>query len=54
LLRDAALIIKKRNLDLDHFSSSIRLKDMLDKLELSEETIESLLEYIETHCFGTD
>ena len=51
LLREVALIIKKGNLDINHFTSSIRLKNMLDKLGLSEEMMEPLLEDIETHCF---
>ncbi len=51
LLRETALLIKRGNLDLNHFASSIRLKNMLDKLGISEEKVESLLEDIETHCF---
>ncbi len=51
LLRETALLLKKGNLDLNHFASSIRLKNMLDKLGLGEEMVESLLEGIETHCF---
>jgi hypothetical protein len=51
LLRETALLLKKGNLDLNHFVPSIRLKNMLDKLGFSEEMVESLLEDIETHCF---
>ncbi len=51
LLRETALLVKRGNLDLNHFASSIRLKNMLDKLGLGEEMVESLLEDIETHCF---
>ncbi len=51
LLREAALIIKKRNLDLNYFASSIRLKKRLDRLELPEENIESFIEEINVHCF---
>jgi hypothetical protein len=51
LLRGLALKIKKENLDLNYFASTVRLKKVLDRLELSEEKVESLLEEIDTHCF---
>ena len=51
LLRGLALKIKKENLDLNYFASTVRLKKVLDELELSEEKVESLLEEINIHCF---
>jgi chromosome segregation ATPase len=51
LLRGLALKIKKENLDLNYFASTVRLKKVLDELELSEEKVESFLEEINIHCF---
>jgi chromosome segregation ATPase len=51
LLRGLALKIKKENLDLNYFASTVRLKKVMDELEISEEKVESLLEEINTHCF---
>jgi hypothetical protein len=51
LMREVALKIKKENLDLNYFASSIRLKKVLDGLEMTEENVESFLEEINIHCF---
>ena len=51
LLREIAVKIKKGNIDLNNFASSIRLKEKLDKLDLSEEKVELLLENINAYCF---
>ncbi len=50
-MRGLALKIKKENLDLNYFASAVRLKKVMDELELSEEKVETLLEEIDTHCF---
>ena len=51
LMRELALKIQKENLDINYFASSVRLKKVLDRLELSEEKIEVFLEEVNIHCF---
>ena len=51
MLRAVAVILKESNLDLAFFATSIRLKNKLDELKLSEGLIESFLEDISIHCF---
>lgn len=43
LLRGTAVYLKRHNLGLNEMSSSIRLKNMLDNLELPEERLEKFL-----------
>jgi hypothetical protein len=51
LFRDLAVKMKRENLDLNYFSSSVRLKKVLDRLEISEDKIEAFLEKVDIHCF---
>jgi hypothetical protein len=51
LMRELALKLKKENLDLNYFTSAVRLKKVLDRLDISEENVESFLEEINIHCF---
>ena len=51
LLREVAVKLKKENLDLNHFASSVRLKKILDRLGLMEEKVELLIEQVNTYCF---
>jgi hypothetical protein len=51
LLRDLAVKMKRESLDLNYFSSSVRLKKVLDRLEISEDKIEAFLEKVDIHCF---
>jgi hypothetical protein len=51
LLREVAVKLKKENLDLNHFASSVRLKKILDSLGLMEEKVELLIEQVNTYCF---
>ena len=51
LLREVAVKLKKENLDMNHFASSVRLKKILDRLELTEEKVELLIEQVNTYCF---
>jgi hypothetical protein len=51
LMRELALKLKKENLDLNYFTSAVRLKKVLDGLDISEENVESFLEEINIHCF---
>ena len=51
LLREIALRIKKEDLDVNDFSSAVRLKKVLDRIGLPEEKMELLLEEIAVHCF---
>ncbi len=44
LLRTVAVLLKKNNLDLTRFASSIRLKNRLDGLKLAEIQADSFLE----------
>jgi hypothetical protein len=50
-MRELALKLKKENLDLNYFTSAVRLKKVLDRLEVTEENVESFLEEINIHCF---
>ena len=43
LLREVALTMRKGGVDLNQLASSIRLKNRLDELDLTEEKVESLL-----------
>ena len=51
LLRKLALMLKKEDLDVNHFASAVRLKKVLDRIGLPEDKIELLLEEINVHCF---
>jgi hypothetical protein len=51
VLRAVAVNLKKENLDIDHFASSVRLKKILDRLGLAEEKVEMLIEHVNTYCF---
>jgi hypothetical protein len=51
LMRALALNIKKEKLEINYFASAVRLKKVLDRLELSEEKVEVFLEAINIHCF---
>ena len=51
LLRTVAVLLKKDNLDLTRFASSIRLKNRLNGLKLTELHTDSFLENMAIHCF---
>ena len=51
LLRAVALIVKRHELNLPLLASSIRLKKKMDKKDLREEEVDSLIENIDTYCF---
>jgi chromosome segregation ATPase len=51
LLREAALVLKKNDLDLSTFASSIRIKNKLDGMGVNEDQIDSLIDNANTHCF---
>jgi hypothetical protein len=51
LLRELAIKLKKENLDLSYFASAVRLKKVLDRIELPEDKMELLLEEIDVRCF---
>src|SRR5687767_2786837 len=46
LLRAVALRIKRQNLDLTQLARSMRVRNMLDNLELPEDRIETFLEHL--------
>jgi hypothetical protein len=46
LLREVAVRLKRQNLDLTQFARSMRLRKMLDNLELPEDRIEKFLEHL--------
>jgi predicted HAD superfamily phosphohydrolase len=50
-MRELALMLKKEGLDVNHFASTVRLKKVLDRIELPEEKLELLLEEINIYCF---
>ena len=49
LLRKLALMLKNEGLDVSHFASSVRLKKVLDRIGMSEEKLEYLIEDISVH-----
>jgi predicted XRE-type DNA-binding protein len=51
LLREVALVLKKHDLNLSVFAPSIRIKNKLDKMGVSEDKIDSLIDNSNTHCF---
>ena len=50
LLRTVAVLLKKNNLDLTRFASSIRLKNRLNGLKLTEIQADSFLENMAIHA----
>jgi hypothetical protein len=50
LIRELAVMLKREDVDVNTFASSIRLQRKLEK-ELNEEQIESLIENVDVHCF---
>ena len=51
LLREVALVLKKYDLDLSVFASSVRIKNKLVEMDLNEDQLETLIENINIHCF---
>jgi len=51
MLRGVAVKLNKENQDINHFASSVRLKKILDRLGLTEEKVELLIEHVNTYCF---
>src|SRR5215212_1013374 len=51
LLREMALVLKKYDLDQSVFASSIRIKNKLDRMNISEDKIDSLIDNGNIHCF---
>lgn len=51
LLREVALLLKNKDLDLVVLADSIRLKKKIDDMDLNEDQIESLIEISNIHCF---
>ncbi len=54
LLREVAIALKRQDMDLIHFASSMRLRKMLDNLEVSEERIEKFLEHLCVFFYKND
>ncbi len=54
LLREIALVIKKENMDVNHFASSVRLNKKLNRLGLTEDKIEKLLDEISNYCYSNN
>lgn len=50
-LRGVAVLLKKSNFDLTRFELSIKLKNMLDELQIREESADSFLENVALYCF---
>jgi hypothetical protein len=51
LMRQTALQIKKEGLEIFSFAASIRLRRLLEQLQITEDQIESFLEELEIYCF---
>ncbi len=54
LLREIALGIRKENIDLNHFASAVRLNKKLNRLGLTEDKIEKLLDEINIYCYSNN
>jgi hypothetical protein len=51
LMRETSLQIKKEDLNIFSFAASLRLRRLLEQLDITEDQIESLLEEIDIYCF---
>jgi len=51
MLRTVSVLLKKNDLDLTQFASSIRLKNKLNGLKLTEMQADLFLENMAIHCF---
>ena len=51
LMRQAALQIKKEDIGIFSFAASIRLRRLVEDLEITEDQIENFLEEIDIYCF---
>ena len=51
LVREVALVLKRKGLDVNLLPSSVRLRKRLEERGLIEEQIDSLIENIDVHCF---
>jgi transcriptional regulator with XRE-family HTH domain len=51
LLRAVALVLKKHDSNLSVFAPSIRIKNKLDEMGVSEDKIDSLIDNSNIHCF---
>ena len=51
LLRAVALVLKKHDLNLSVFAPTIRMKNKLDEMGVSEDKIDSLIDNSNIHCF---
>lgn len=54
LLRSTSVYLKSQNLDLNDMSSSIRLKNMLDRLELPAERLDRFLQALSIYNYKND
>ncbi len=54
LLREIALTLKRQNLDVVDFASSMRLRNILNSLDLSEERVERFLEHLSIFFYKSD
>ena len=53
-MRQTALQIKKEDLEIFSFAASMRLRRLLEQLQITEDQIESLLEEVSIYCFKQD
>ena len=51
LMRETALQIKKEDLEIFTYAASIRLRRLLEQLNITEDQVENLLEEISIYCF---
>ncbi len=51
LLREVSTEIRKKGLSLSQMAASIRLRRKLEKIHMTEEMLENILEHIGIHCF---
>ena len=51
LMRGMALNLRKAGFDVNSFAYTVRLKNMLDRMGVDEDLIESAIEELFVHCF---
>ena len=51
LMRETSLQIKKEDIGIFSFAASLRLRRLLEDLEITEDQIENFLEEIDIYCF---
>jgi hypothetical protein len=54
VLREVAVMLKRKGLSIDDFADSIRLKQFLNEIGLRDEKLEDFARHLEVHFFKRD